>query len=118
MRAIVLGFLGLSALLAAGAAQAQNAPVPPASPPVVRDPSAGEATSRKAETPANAGLTGSQIQELIDASRATAKATRESVDYNRVVPDILQQILAKLDKIEDKLDKIETKNAPARKASR
>jgi tetrahydromethanopterin S-methyltransferase subunit G len=29
------------------------------------------------------------------------------VDYVRVTPDILHQILAKLDKLEDKLDKVE-----------
>ena len=46
-------------------------------------------------------------RELIDAAKATAKATREAVDYVRVTPDILPQILAKLDKIEDKLDKVE-----------
>jgi hypothetical protein len=54
-----------------------------------------------------------EMQELIEAARATAKATREGTDYNRVVPDILTQILAKLDKIEDKLDRLES--APARK---
>jgi len=46
-------------------------------------------------------------RELLEAARATAKATRENVEYARVVPDILTQILAKLDKIEDKLDKVE-----------
>ncbi len=45
---------------------------------------------------------------MLDAAKATAKATRENVDYARVTPDILFQILAKLDKIEDKLDKVET----------
>ncbi len=40
--------------------------------------------------------------------QATAKASRENVDYARVVPDLLYQILAKLDKIEGKLDKVET----------
>ncbi|MBM6596554.1 hypothetical protein [Microvirga pudoricolor] len=48
-----------------------------------------------------------EIRELMDAVKATAKASRENVDYSRVVPDILFQILTKLDKIEDKLDKIE-----------
>jgi hypothetical protein len=48
-----------------------------------------------------------QVRELIEASKATAKATRESVDYARVTPDILTQILAKLDKMEDKLGKVE-----------
>ena len=48
-----------------------------------------------------------EIRELLDAAKATAKASRENVDYSRVVPDILYQILAKLDKVETKLDKIE-----------
>jgi hypothetical protein len=46
-------------------------------------------------------------RELLDAAKATAKATQESLNYNRVTPDILFQILAKLDKLEGKLDKIE-----------
>ncbi|WP_210484171.1 hypothetical protein [Microvirga antarctica] len=52
-------------------------------------------------------MSSTEIRELLDAAKATAKATRENVDYNRVVPDVLFQILAKLDKVEDKLDKIE-----------
>jgi hypothetical protein len=48
------------------------------------------------------------VRELIEAARATAKASRENVDYARVVPDLLYQILAKLDKIEDKLDRVDT----------
>ena len=52
-------------------------------------------------------LSPAEMRDLLDSSRATAKATREAVEYGRVVPDILQQILAKLDKIEDKLDKVE-----------
>ena len=46
-------------------------------------------------------------RELIDAAKATAKATQESLNYTRVTPDLLFQILAKLDKLENKLDKIE-----------
>ncbi len=59
--------------------------------------------------PANPGpaLSPSDTRELIEAAKATAKATRESVEYARVTPDILHQILAKLDKLEDKLDKVE-----------
>ncbi len=49
------------------------------------------------------------MREMLEAARATAKATRETVEYGRVVPDILTQILAKLDKLENKLDKIENK---------
>ncbi len=56
---------------------------------------------------APAAMSESDMRELLDAARATAKATREGVDHSRVVPDILTQILAKLDKIENKLDKIE-----------
>jgi hypothetical protein len=44
---------------------------------------------------------------LLEAARETAKATREGVDYGRVVPDLLVQLLTKLDKIENKLDRIE-----------
>ena len=49
-----------------------------------------------------------EMRQLIEAMQATAKASRENVDYARVVPDLLYQILAKLDKIETKLDKVET----------
>jgi hypothetical protein len=52
-------------------------------------------------------LSEADTRELIEAAKATAKATRETVDYARVTPDILHQILAKLDKLEDKLDKVE-----------
>jgi hypothetical protein len=63
---------------------------------------AAPAQAQTGPTPSDADL-----RELIDAAKATAKATRESVDYARVTPDLLSQILAKLDKIEDKLDKVE-----------
>jgi hypothetical protein len=56
---------------------------------------------------APAAMSEADVRELLDAARATAKATREGVDHSRVVPDILTQILTKLDKIEDKLDKVE-----------
>ena len=52
-------------------------------------------------------LSQADTRELIDAAKATAKATQESVEYARVTPDILHQILAKLDKLEGKLDKVE-----------
>lgn len=48
-----------------------------------------------------------EMRELLDAAKATAKATRENLDYARVTPDLLYQILGKLDKLENKLDKIE-----------
>jgi hypothetical protein len=48
-----------------------------------------------------------ETREMLEAAKATAKATRENLEYARVVPDMLFQILAKLDKIEDKLDKVE-----------
>jgi hypothetical protein len=56
------------------------------------------------------------MAEILASAREIAKATRENVDYNRVVPDILTQILAKLDKLENKLDKIENilREPPAR----
>lgn len=47
------------------------------------------------------------MREMVDLMRAAATAARESVDYQRVVPDILTQILTKLDKLEDKLGKVE-----------
>ena len=52
-------------------------------------------------------LSPAEVRELLDAAKATAKDARENVDYNRVVPDLLFQILTKLDKLENKLDKIE-----------
>ncbi len=61
----------------------------------------------QAQAPAPAAMSDSDLRELLDAARATAKATREGVEHSRVVPDILTQILTKLDKIENKLDKIE-----------
>ncbi len=63
---------------------------------------AGPAAAQTAPT-----LSQANTRELIEAAKATAKATQESVVYARVTPDILHQILAKLDKLEGKLDKIE-----------
>jgi hypothetical protein len=58
--------------------------------------------------PPAAAPSASEMRELLDAAKATAKATRDNLDYAKVTPDLLYQILAKLDKIEDKLDKVET----------
>jgi len=52
-------------------------------------------------------LPDAEMRELVEAAKATARAARENVEYARVTPDILVQILAKLDKIENKLDKVE-----------
>jgi hypothetical protein len=82
MRGAVIGGL-LLGMLAGAPALAQTQGAPPAT------------------------MSESDVRELLEAARATAKATRESVDYSRIVPDILTQILAKLDKLEDKLDKVE-----------
>jgi hypothetical protein len=62
----------------------------------------GPAQAQQGSAPSEA-----ETRELLEAARATAKAARENVDYARVVPDILTQILAKLDKIEDKLGRLE-----------
>ncbi len=75
----------------------------------------------QAQAPAPAAMSDSDLRELLDAARATAKATREGVEHSRIVPDILTQILTKLDKIEDKLDKVENavkRNQPIRTNSR
>jgi hypothetical protein len=60
-----------------------------------------------AQAQGTGALTREDVQALRAAAEATAKSTRETVDYVRVTPDILHQILAKLDKIETKLDKLE-----------
>ena len=76
----------------------------------------GDVARAQTATPsAGAGLTADDVRALIEASQATAKATREGVDYGRVVPDILTQVLAKLDKIEDKLARIEDLQKAANK---
>jgi len=70
----------------------------------------GLAIAQTSSAPTNDAVTASraEMRQLIEAMQATAKASRENVDYARVVPDLLYQILAKLDKIETKLDKVET----------
>ena len=69
---------------------------------------AGQAMGQSSPPPSPEAVTRSEVRELIEAAQATAKASRENVDYARVVPDLLYQILAKLDKIEDKLDRVDT----------
>jgi hypothetical protein len=92
MRAALIGLLVGTYAAPALAQGAESAPVRPSDPPVIVQPSAEAA----------------DLRELLEAARETAKATREGVDYGRVVPDLLTQILTKLDKIENKLDKIES----------
>ena len=70
-------------------------------------PSPVVAAAAQDEMAPRSGMSNSEMRDLLEAARATAKATREAVDYGRVVPDILTQVLAKLDKIENKLDKVE-----------
>ena len=80
---------------------------------------AGLAGPVQAQT--GATLSDAELRELVEAAKATAKATREGVDHARVTPDILTQILAKLDKIEDKLDKVENaikRELPPRRSGR
>ena len=75
------------------------------------------ATPAAAQAPAPSS---DETRELLEAAKATAKATRDSLDYVRVTPDLLYQILAKLDKVEGKLDKIENaiKDGNARRPRR
>ncbi len=63
--------------------------------------------SGPAQAQTGATLPEAELRELVEAAKATAKAARENVDYTRATPDILTQILAKLDKIEDKLRRVE-----------
>ncbi|MCP8939610.1 hypothetical protein NK718_13870 [Alsobacter sp. SYSU M60028] len=78
---------------------------------------AGAATAQTTTPPA-ATLSTDELRALVEATRATAQAARENVDYSRVVPDILTQILAKLDKIEDKLGRIEDAQKAASRRAR
>lgn len=86
-------------LCAASAAGAQT--------PAPRSDTSGQVQSSPPPAQHQGTLSPAEIRELLDSAQATAKATRETVEYTRVMPDILTQILAKLDKIENKLDKIE-----------
>jgi hypothetical protein len=61
----------------------------------------------QASSQAAPALSEADLRALVEAAKATAASVREATDYARVTPDILTQILAKLDKIEDKLDKVE-----------
>lgn len=76
-------------------------------PALAQAPAADAPSATPSRTAPAASPAAGEMRELIDAAKATAKAARENVDHARVVPDILTQILAKLDKLENKLDKIE-----------
>ena len=93
--AAVSGFL-LAGLWLAPPALAQGTTTPGPAP-----------ASAQASSQAAPALSEADLRALVEAAKATAAATRENVDYARVTPDILTQILAKLDKLENKLDKIE-----------
>jgi hypothetical protein len=94
MRAAVSGLLLVGLCLAPPAlAQATMTPAAPA---------ASQASPGVAPA-----LSEADLRALVEAAKATAASVREGVDYARVTPDILTQILAKLDKIENKLDKVE-----------
>ena len=73
----------------------------PAAPPAIVAP------APPAQPGPSGALNPAEMRDLIEAARATAKSSAETVEYGRVVPDILTQILAKLDKLENKLDKVE-----------
>lgn len=100
MRGAVIGLLAGFGLATSAFAQTQ-----PAAPGQVQH-SAPPAVTAPQSQPQGA-LNPAEIRALLEAARETAKATREAVDYQRVMPDILTQILTKLDKLEDKLDKVE-----------
>ena len=80
--------------------------VAPPVPPDKVAPPAPRTTPAPPATPL-ASAPGGEMRELLDTARAIAKSTQDTVEYGRVVPDILTQVLAKLDKLENKLDKIE-----------
>src|SRR4051794_41086013 len=92
MRSVIGIGLVMAALASPALAQSET-PAPPPAP--------------SAAAPSTAAPSGAEMRGLLDAAQATAKATRENLDYARVTPDLLYQILNKLDKIETKLDKIE-----------
>ena len=83
----------------------QGRTAPGATPPVGAPPPP-PATPRP-PTAAAPPQPGAEMADLVQSARAIAKNTRDTVEYVRVQPDMLSQVLAKLDKIEDKLDKVE-----------
>ena len=101
--------VGLLTIAWAGLAEAQTMPLAAETPSPVQPAPASPRATGPAPATGSGGrpLSAEDLSELTEAARATAAATREAVNYQRVVPDILTQILAKLDKIEDKLDKVE-----------
>jgi hypothetical protein len=104
MRTALIGLLVGACSGPAFAQATESAPVRRAAPPPIGERVA-EAPGRPAEPTIQ--LSRAESQELLEAAREIAKATREGVDYGRVVPDLLVQLLTKLDKIENKLDRIE-----------
>jgi hypothetical protein len=109
MRTALLGLLVGACCGPAFAQGAEPAPVQRPDPPPIGERLA-EAPGARAEPAIQ--VSRAELQQLLDAARETAKATREGVDYSRVVPDLLVQLLTKLDKIENKLDRIEGSRAP------
>ena len=76
-------------------------------PPALAQTTTPGAAPAQASSQAAPALSEADLRALVEAARATAAATRENVDHARVTPDILTQILAKLDKPENQLDKIQ-----------
>lgn len=105
LRAAAYGLMAVG-LVASAVAQSPSASAQAGPPPRPAEAQGGAAPSASAPSEEGA-LSPAEVRQLLEAARATAKASRENVDYARVVPDILTQILAKLDKLEDKLGKLE-----------
>ena len=70
-------------------------------PPALAQGTTPGAAPAQASSQAAPALSEADLRALVEAARATAAAARENLDYARVTPDILTQILAKLDKIEN-----------------
>ncbi|WP_188611704.1 hypothetical protein [Chelatococcus reniformis] len=85
---------------------------------------AGPAPARAGEPPAAKpapATSEADSRDLLEAAKATAKSARTTAENIAVVPDLLVQILTKLDKIEDKIARLETAmqaKPPARRDGR